>query len=231
MKISTRTYMSLHHIQAAALFSRKASVIEAAFDGTYNAGALADHRSFVVGAVMSATAFLEAGINELFADASEHTDSHFKGVDQDIGAVMAAMWSLGIPRTARYRVLEKYEIALALARRSPFDRGIRPYQDVDALICLRNTLVHYEPEWIPSDATRAEYEVHHLEKVLRSRFPLNPLMAGGNPFWPDKCLSRGCATWAVESALQFTADFFGRLGVSPLPYEHVRERLATIEVA
>lgn len=227
VSIALRTYFSLIHIQSAALFARHAAEVEKTYGGHGNDVLLAKQHAYAVGAVFAAVSFLEALINELFADAGEKYQNHLDGLDEPTIEIMADMWAHSIPRTTRYSILEKYDIALVLAGRPPFDSGRQPYQDVDLLVKLRNDLVHYEPEWRHGD-----YDPSHkpdrepkFVKGLRGKFPPNPIAAVGNPFYPDRCLGHGCAKWAVESSVQFTDDFFAVLGVKPT-YEHIRDRLS-----
>lgn len=120
------------------------------------------------------------------------------------------MWRAGVPRTARYGVVEKYAIALELSDRVGFDIGAEPWQSVSELARLRNALVHYEPEWVPMASTG---EVHKFERSLKGKFALNPLAPPENPYYPDKVLGHGCAAWAVESSMAFTDAFVERLGI------------------
>ncbi len=143
---------------------------------------------------------------------------------------MAEMWKLEVPRTANYKILQKYQIALVLAQKQIFDPGNLPYQDVNLLVKLRNSLVHYEPEWVKSPASDDfgpdDIHTYAYEKKLRGKFLPNPLTGQGNPFYPDKCLGHGCAEWAVNSSVIFADAFFSRMGLLS-PYDHIRDRLNT----
>jgi hypothetical protein len=149
-------------------------------------------------------------------------------LNPDVKALMAELWRRGVPRTASYPIAQKYQIALALARQAPFDPGKPPFQDADIVVKLHNALNHFEPDWIIGLAGTAPAEVspHRFEKTLRGKFALNPLMSAGNPFFPDKCLSHGCAEWAVRSSLKLTDAFYSTMGL-PASYEHVHSRLGT----
>jgi hypothetical protein len=223
-----RFYFSIQHIQSAALFARLAAKIEKAYSGVFSDELIAEHRGYVTATIFAAVSFLEATINELFADAQEPDHGQLKGLDPAVVSLMADMWKRQIPRTARYRVLEKFDIALVLARKEPFNPGVPPYQDVLLLVRLRNSLVHYEPEWMPA-GLNPMYDNEadkDLAKGLRGRFPTSPLMSEGSPFYPNRCLSHGCAKWAVESSITFADSFFVKLGLKPT-YDHVRARLST----
>ncbi len=223
-----RTYFSIQHIQTAALFSRHTVQYEAQFAREPGFEEHPEHQGYVLGAVFSSVAFLEATINELFSDAADNQLTNLQGLETATIKLMAKMWDQGIPRTARYPVLQKYNIALDLAGRSRFERGRLPYQDVDFLIKLRNALIHYEPETILSytDNPSTVENPHPFEKRFKSKLALNPLADAGDAFWPKKCLGHGCAEWAVVSAVNFVDEFFKRMGTKAV-FDHVRSRLGT----
>lgn len=228
ISITSRTYFSIQHIQSAALFARHAYSIEENYSGVFSGELFSQHRAYVTGSILSSVFFLEASINELFADTVETNSEIAKKLNPAIIQLMAAMWKLEVPRTANFKILQKYQIALALAQKEIFDIKAFPYQDVNLLVKLRNDLVHYEPEWVklPSSDDFESDDIHRYEKMLRGKFSVNPLTGQGNPFYPDKCLGYGCAAWAVNSSIKFTDDFFSRLGLLSF-YDHVRNRLNT----
>ena len=55
---------------------------------------------------------------------------------------------------------------------------------------------------------------HPLEKQLFNKFKLNPFVAIGNPFFPDKCLSAGCSCWGIMNALDFIIIYFELLNLT-----------------
>jgi hypothetical protein len=226
-----RTYFSRHHILGAAHFARQSAHLEASHaSGTPFDHVVFEHRGYVIGAVLSSTAFLEAAINEVFADAADQRDNEVKKrLPEDTVRLLADMWRLGVPRTSRYKVLEKYQIALTLARHPKLAEGRQPYQDTALLVDLRNALTHAEPETSvhSTPAIGPAAALHKFEKQLRTKFPESALFApGGNAYFPDKCLGHGCAEWSVTTALAFADDFFKRTGLSR-PLEGYRDRLGT----
>src|SRR3712207_5056067 len=64
--LSERIDFSNYHIQSAALFAKKAEQIEQTLTTTSSL----EYRSFVIGSVISSFAFIEAIVNEVFADAT-----------------------------------------------------------------------------------------------------------------------------------------------------------------
>lgn len=219
--ISMRHYLSIGHLSAAALFASQCKEIEYTAQSTpIDSPQRRQHNACAISSVIVSAAFLEATINEMFSDCS---DAHSTERIASLPArnLMANLWKKGIPRTAAYPIVEKYEIALELNGKPTFSTGTSPYQDVKLLIELRNALIHYEPETIVGYSGGETPQPHKFEKRLKGKFPINALTGLGNPFYPDKVLGAGCAEWAVRSAVAFTDDFFQRLGITPT-YEHVR---------
>lgn len=104
--------------------------------------------------------------------------------------------------------LHKYQLALLFADRPRFATGENPYQDVDSVILIRNNLIHFKPRW------HAHGEPEQFEKRLRGKFDLNPYLDGtGNPWFPGKMLSAGCAEWAVAACRTLTQAWSDRLGL------------------
>lgn len=219
---SSRHYLSTSHLSAAALFSQRATALESVLtlgDPSSSEG-LREHKACVVTSTMLSVAFLEAVINELWADCREGFDPDWlQGVPSH--KVMGALW--GNSPLKRSTMLEKFELALGLNEKPGFSKGASPYQDVKLLVELRNALVHYEPETVFNFGAgdEAQGTEHDFEKKLRGKFELNRLTSVGNPFYPDKVLGAGCAAWAVASAVAFADAFFEKLRI-PSMYEHSR---------
>lgn len=226
VSVKVRTYFSIQHIQSAALFARCCARNEEAWPSTYNHEIGTDLRAYGTGAVFAATAFLEALINELFEDTVTNPHSNVNQLEAHSRVLMAAMWKLGVPRSASYPVPKKYQIALTLADKQPFEEGRRPYQDVLILVRLRNHLAHYEPAWITEIAGKPPEVVQEpsLAAILRGRFELNTALASAPP--DDQYLSHRCAAWAVRSSTAFAEEFCTRMGIE-VPFAHVRPRLVT----
>ena len=203
--IKMRSYLSTHHLRAAALFCRSADRLE-----SMTSWDMYEHRGYVMGSIISSAAFLDAAVNELYLDAVDEHEAYVGGLDVEIRVRLAQGWKHG---TDRMSVLAKFQMALTLAGHEPFDPGAEPYQGVNLLRRLRNKLVHFEPETAQAGLEEGEEE---FERTFRRRFNDNPHLAKtGNPFWPDKCLSHGCAKWCVQSALSFAGEFYTRLKVEP----------------
>jgi len=217
--IKMRNYFSLHHIGAAADFARLCKKVETEYSGTMEYEQFRLHRAYVTGSIVMAVSFLEATINELFSDAHEGVGEPIKQLQSDTVTLLANMW--GLPKTESLPILDKYQLALMLGKKTLFDKGLATYQNAQLLNSLRNALVHYKPEWV-----EVGHDQHKWEGQLRAvGFTLNPMMPN-NPFFPDQCLSHGCAKWAVESSLKFVREFCGAMGITPR-FDSVPRNLAT----
>jgi len=223
--VKSRLYLSLQHIQSACLFARRSGQIEKEYDGNFSTELLTEYWAYVTASIFTAVSFLEATINELFADAEEKYSEN--PLDSNTKALMADKWK-SISEKRRTTMMDKFDIALTVAGKPIFNPEEKPAQDVVLIVKLRNSLIHYYPEWM-NDGTTASMITTKKKfiKGLIRKFPTSPLMSKNNPFFPDKCLSYGCARWAVESSLAYSDWFYARLGVSA-PYEHIRQYLRTI---
>jgi hypothetical protein len=214
LTVKVRSYLSIAHIQAAALFSRNCARIEKEYDGTFSNELYSEHRSYVIGTVLSTVSFLEATINEFLADCLDSPDGAIvETLDATTKNLLAGMWKDNI--VDKMNGLEKFQIVLAIARKNQLDSSASIYQNADSLIKLRNALVHYKPAWIESSqGSQDQKTAHKLEKLLRGKFSLNPLAGTGKPYYPDRCLSYGRAKWAVGCSLRFIEEFYSNLGMS-----------------
>ncbi len=214
IRIQARSYFSQEHIKAAALFTRQTYQIEEDYrrNGVINDELIEDHRSFVSGAVFATVSFIEASINELFADALEHPGSDITvNIDPDTKLLLAQMSKLRVLRPLS--TLPKFQMALSLSKKGLLDEGGTPYQDVNTLIVIRNTLIHSEPFWERGEETAIDKQILHLQQA--NRFSLNPLRVGRtNSFFPDLCLSHGCAEWGVKKSLELVTLFSSRIGAT-----------------
>lgn len=226
-----RIHLSPNHIFSAFYLANLSTQIEAV--GNKNDKLIREqHRSLVIGTILSAVAFLEAAINELFSVATDSLLSTPK-LDPELKQKLAALWALdNFRRTAR--LLEKYQCALQLAGKKTFDKGINPYQDAKNLIDIRNALVHFVPRTTPILGRQGvEIPIDEFGKQLQGKFPENPWKPqftlinrekASWPFFPEGCLGSGCARWAAKSALNFADAFFAELSLQWY-YEEFRQEL------
>jgi hypothetical protein len=73
--IKTRTYYSISHVLGAAQLARLAENIERTYDGKWSDELFHEHRAYVTGSILLSASFLEATINEVFADADDNSST------------------------------------------------------------------------------------------------------------------------------------------------------------
>jgi hypothetical protein len=216
---------------AAATFTRQAARLEREtvwepLSGATKQEVSDEHRGYVIGAVVCAAAFLEAVINEAFADATESHTAHLGNITSETIRRLALRWKTPDVRR-RMSIRAKFQLFLKECGFSAGQSERPRSEDVQLLLSLRNALVHYVPEW--RAAAIAHDTTDDWTRMLKGRFSENPFTGAGNPFFPDKCLSHGCAEWAVQSALTFADSFYQRFQGQP-PYRSVREEIVNKDV-
>jgi hypothetical protein len=219
-----RSYLSSRNLSAAKFFAQESGGIESTH-GSMTLNEIADeqldrHFSYVVGAIYQTVSFLEALINELFLDAVEYEKTHPQPLSADtpdpvhqLAAATRVRMSQTWPLIERASFIDKFVVALSLADKQLFDKGHAPYQAIPVLRDLRNNLVHFKPETTTGDPQK----YRKWEKRLKcQRFALNPwYQETTEPFFPYKCLSYGCAEWAVSKSVQFADEFCNRMEIDP----------------
>jgi hypothetical protein len=230
--IRFRDCFSVRYIQSAAVLCRLGYGIEkaGAASGPLPQDVLLQHEAFILNAVLSTVSFLESAVNELHADAAD--DAYFFADDEHEALLrtIGEKWH-NEKNFDRAPLISKYQKILAIAEKPRFEEGDQAYANVRTLIEIRNHLLHYKREWVViRDRKTAmdgeETTAEKFEKILRKKFATNPLAQKNLPFFPDKCLGHGCAEWAIVNSIIFADEFFRRLGL-PVPYEGIRDELAT----
>jgi hypothetical protein len=112
----------------------------------------------------------------------------------------------------RKPTLEKFEFALLLRKSPKLDRSARPYQDVKAIVELRDALLHYKPEW-DDEAVRHQ----KISEMLRGKFDPSPFQHDDSLIFPVRWASHSCTKWAVKGVLEFINEF-ARVGGLPDKY-------------
>ena len=225
VSLKMRPNFSIRHIRSAAKFVKWSAEIEKDYLGRpkeFTADSRVEYEACVVGCIFILVAFLEATVNEVFADAEQNANHLLEHLDLNTVTAVAAHWK-DQKKLRRLSTLEKYQLALELSHKTPLNPDQSPYENARLVVRLRNALIHYHPEWLAAGSD-AEY-MNDLGRSLYGKFPPDPFMTGGNPYFPDKCLNHGCAQWAIDSCLQFTDEFFSRMGVTPR-YDSIRPLLA-----
>ena len=192
---STRTNFALQHLLGAARFARQAWQVERSNAGQPFGSFFEELIHLATAAITLSVSSLEAFANELFADGTQQFPSFST-------EILNAVWALAEERP----FMEKYDLALTLHSVAPFDKGLAVYQNVDALVHLRNALIHFKPEW-----DDAQVKHKKLSARLQYKFAPSPFLPAHEPLFPRGCMSHGCAEWAVKSVADFLTDFQLRL--------------------
>jgi hypothetical protein len=208
MKLRQRSAFAVQHMIAAARYSRMCGEIEIA-NKDQPLGNFFDAQIGAVSAtVMLATASLESNINEYLCE----PDQVFPNLSGESPHTLVRLLE-------QKSILEKYQAVLSFRGVAEYPTGEPPYQDVDALIKLRNALVHFKPEW------HDEQELHgKIESRLKGRFEINPAIGENGVFFPQQCMSYGCTKWAVNTSLAFMGNFSERSGL-PYRFEKFASRI------
>jgi hypothetical protein len=182
-----RVNMSVPHLLSAAILCRRVRELEQASAGRKFGEFWHDIFANASGAVFTAVAAMESYANELFIDHK----TNFPELHED---VMAKLWELFEQKAT----LDKFEFAVLLKKGQPLDRSASPYQDVDAIIRLRNGLIHFKPEWFSAQEEHAK-----LSARLNHRATLSPFFPSTEPMFPRGRTSHATIVWIVRSVLEF----------------------------
>lgn len=199
-----REGLSVQHFYSAHHFAETAHALESRDPGDISPEEKWWHRAYVTGSVFSAAAFLEASINELYREFQDVSESGHPRLPSRAKAVLKRVW----PDVTGSPVLHRYQVALSIADADSYNESKPPFVDADSLIRLRDALLSCTPEW---DDSQGKHRT--LEKRLRAKFPPNVLVSADVPWFPDRCLGSGCASWAVKVAQTFSDDFCRRMGI------------------
>lgn len=189
--VSVKSNFSGPHLSSAALFSGKVGDIEDQHKDDEFGSFFEEIRSYSMACVISSVASLEAYANEIFIDHKEY----FPEIEERI---VVKFWELYEQKS----ILDKYSFALFIKDKEEFTKGESPYQDIYALIKLRNALVHFKPEWDD------QQNIHKtVSSKLSGRFEPTKFMGPHEPLFPKRWSSSGCTKWAVRSVVDFVTVF------------------------
>lgn len=211
VQVASRHYLASEHLWTALHNARRCRELETGLAGKRHIDR--EHRSCASTSILTAVAFLEALVNETYADAADprHLSHRVKALAPEVRVQMAQLRhetspldDLQIPK-----MFGLYVKALDFAGAKPFDRGAQPYQDAALLVRLRNALIHFEPSWHNNESPLP------LERRLEGKFSQSGLlpMPSGSPWVPIKALGAGGAEWACKSARIFADAWTERLGI------------------
>lgn len=208
MVLRQKSAFAVQHLMAAARFSRMCGEIEIANAGKPLGSFFDEEIACVSATMMLTTASMESNINEYFSD-----------IKASFPELTESLRESAFGLIEKKSILEKYQYALAFKGKSKIPTGEQSYQDANALIRLRNALVHFKPEW------HDEQDEHKkLERQLVGKFAVNPFIGENGVFFPQQCISYGCTQWAVSSALRFMEKFSDLSGL-PFRFDQFIDRL------
>ena len=201
---------ALVHQLAAKEFARQARMVEDAnlhevkIGNFWNAIQL-----YTTATILTSTAALEAFVNECFLlpngalrDRISNFDAAFWGEAKSNGKAKRGIEWLPI--------LAKYDKALNLLAEPTLEKiSGTTFQHAEALVALRNALVHFKPLYDPPRSNQQE-----LERKLRAcGFPLSPYHHANSDF-VLQCMTAGCAAWAVQTTADLVGVFAHQIGVN-----------------
>ena len=207
MQARTRTNLALHHLFAACRFAAQLRRVERENNESVFGAFWEEILHNALGVATLTVASLESYANQYYADGALAS-----------GTLNEASASKIAELVDREDILTKFDLVLSIRTGKSLDRGAAVVQNIDALIKLRNAVVHFRPEWHDEDALHAK-----LSRQLNHRF-------SGSPFLPDEALfprrwaSASFAEWALHSAVAFLAYFSQTTGL-PSNLEKFKSRL------
>ncbi|MEH2546811.1 hypothetical protein V1283_003456 [Bradyrhizobium sp. AZCC 2262] len=204
---TTRYSFTAQFLRGAAIFARRAWVLDGDAGISTSEELRSEHVACVVGSLTQATAAIEAEISEI----TIHGPGHHLGSNGTDVAAREFLRPLAETIDGEPS-LRRYDLVLHLLRKPAFDRGANPYQDAALLVRLRNELIHYKSKW--GDEMDEQRLFAQLERLQFEK----PVFAHpSSNFFPHKCLSPSLASWSVLTGVEFINAFYHRLGVlSPL---------------
>jgi len=210
VRLRTRTNLALHHLLAAGRYAAQIAIVEQENKGQPLGPFWDEILQNSLGVVTLSVAALECYANELWF---EHAPAR-----PEMNEAAAEKISELIDRES---VITKYSLALSLYTGKSLELGCEPVQNVDALIKLRNGVVHFRPEWFGSQAKHEK-----LSKQLGGRFVPSQFFPN-EPLFPRAWATGDFAYWAIRSTVNFLDYYYSEAGL-PNPLEKFKSRLEEV---
>lgn len=187
-----RSNSALQTFKAAAYFSERVKALETRHAGMGWGPHCTEIRWNFASCIMNAVGALESFYNE--------TVENLKLVDD-------------LSDLEKKCLFVKFDALLLKRGASKLKRGEGVLQVAKALIVLRNSFVHFHPEWHNDLTVSIE-----LEKLLPKGPARNPFSPPEAPFFPERCVSGEYSDWAVQTTFDLIDHLRKQLCVSnPLP--------------
>lgn len=193
--VRTRTNLAVHHLFAACRFSAKVGEIESVNAGQPFAAFWEEILHNSLGVAVLTVAALESYANEMYFEGSV--------LKQGVNVAAAAELAEIIDREP---ILTKYSLALSISANKRLDLGISVTQNVDALIKLRNAVVHFRPEWFDEQDKHERLSILLQHKFKPSTFLPNELV------FPRAWASHSFTVWALKTSVEFINHFHSEVG-------------------
>jgi hypothetical protein len=156
--------------------------------------------------------YLEAALNEFAALRAQQEGC---GLSKECRRVLGLVAINELRPREGSETLELSNVYLSLVGAESWNQGVEPFQSVDALRHLRNTLVHSFPEVVVSD-THPEKPVDDPVAVVKKLRAILRLKASAS--FPHEVVTPACAEWALKSCDAFLQEFAARTKV-PLGFD------------
>lgn len=202
--------LSLHHLFAACRFASRIGEVERANAGEPFGPFWDEILHNALGVATLTVAALESYVNELYFEGNAIASALNPATAEELQEL-----------TDMKPMLSKYSLVLAVRSRRRLHRGNSVVQNVNALISLRDAVVHYRSEWFGE-----QIKHERLSKHLQYRFSPSPFLPP-EPLFPMAWASHGFAVWALKSTVDFVDYFHSEAGM-PSPLEQFRANLKTL---
>lgn len=196
MRARTRTNLALHHLFAACRFAAQLCRVERENDGSPFGAFWEEILHNALGVATLSVACLESYANQFYADGAIGSGIPNEAATSKIADLVD-----------REDILTKLDLILTIRSGRALDRGATVVQNVDAIIKLRNAVVHFRPEWHDEQARHAK-----LSRQLNHRFTGSPFLPG-EPLFPRAWASGSFATWALSSTVAFLDYYCAATGL------------------
>ena len=198
--LDSRYSFTAQYLLGAKFFADQARAIEVKLSVDQNTQM--EHRAYVAGTIMQATAALESEVSQIVAyGPGQHLGTNRTDLEAQKFLNPMADEIDSAP------VVRRYDMILHLLRKEPMDQSTKTHQWAVLLTRLRNALVHFESK------SGQEMDGQKLFKGLKILGHQKPSFVQGNVnFFPFECLSAECAEWAWKTAVAFLDEFSKKLG-------------------
>lgn len=182
------------HMHSAILFYRQVQELERRFEGQPLGAFWEDIRSYSSGCFLVSAAALEALVNEFYL-------AHNSPLRKKIENFENEFW--GKNKLESKPALIKYQRALKILELAEMDINDKKFVNAEAVIGLRNSLIHFKPNW---DGLR-EREADLVDRLM-SKYELSKFATGD--FVTINSMSASACEWAIRSVFDFIREFCSR---------------------